>query len=81
LKKADSLAKEKVEMKMFLDVIDENLEDTKAAAAEQMSRVAAEIAKQAADPNGDHDYFIDTMFPPCRYFSFTSDVTLICVKF
>ena len=81
LKKADPLAKEKVEMKMALDVIDENLVDTKAAAAEQMSRLAAEIAKQAADPNGDHDYFIDTKFPPCRCFSFTSDVTLICIKF
>lgn len=81
LKKADSLAKEKVEMKFRVYVIDEDLVNTKAAAAEQMSRVAAEMAKQAADPNGDHDYFIDTTFPPCRYFSFTSDVTLISIKF
>lgn len=80
LKKADSLAKEKIETKFSVYVIDEDVEETKAAAAEQMSRVAAEMAKQAADPNGDHAYFIDTNFPPCRYSSFTSDVTLICIK-
>ena len=68
-------------MEMFLKVIDEDLEEIKAAAAEQVSRVAAEMAKQAADPNGDHDYFINTKFPPCRYSSFTSNVTLICIKF
>ena len=80
LRKTDPLAKQIIEITMSLQPYDEDLEKTKAAAAEQMSLVAAEVAKQEADPNGDHDYFIDTKFPPCRYSSSTSVVVLKCNK-
>ena len=81
LKKTDPLAEKTVEFKMSLEVFDEDLDKTTAAAAKQMSLVAAEVAKQAADPEGDHDYFIDTTFPPCRYSSSTSDMLLKYTRF
>ena len=80
VRKIDPLAKQTMEIAMSLRVYDEDLDKTKAAAAEKMSLVAAEVAKQEADPNGDHDYFIDTKFPPCRYLSSTSVVVLKCNK-
>ena len=81
IKKIDPLLEKVIEIGMSLEPVDEDLVKTKAAATKQMSLVAAEVAKQAADPNGDHEYFIDTDFPPCRYDSLISDVVLKVTKF
>ena len=81
IKKIDPLLEKVVEIEMAVEPVDEDLDKTKAAATKQMSLVAAEMAKQAADPNGDHEYFIDADFPPTRYDSLISDVVLKVTKF
>lgn len=80
-KKIDPLLEKVLLIEMAVKPFDEDLDKTKAAATMQMSLVAAEMAKQAADPNGDHEYFIDTDFPPTRYDSLISDVVLKVTKF